>query len=43
LKNYNNEIDKFIDWLKPYLKNEKGTIIGWKWYEEDMSPTVIEM
>lgn len=39
LKNYNNEIDKFIDWIKPY-SDTKG-FIGYKRYEEDEEPNLI--
>lgn len=39
LKNYDNEIDRFIYWVKPYMES-KG-FIGYKRYEEDKSPTLI--
>lgn len=41
LKNYNNEISKFIDWLMPYVDEEVGQCIGWTWYEEKRIPTLI--
>lgn len=41
LKNYEGEIDKFIDWISPYLKGCDGTCIGWKWYEEDDMPILL--
>lgn len=37
IKNYDSEIEKFLDWLTPYL--EEG--IGWTMYEEDEFPTLI--
>lgn len=43
LKNYDDEICKFIDWIKPYLDNIEGECIGWSWHEEDDSPTLIHM
>lgn len=41
LKNYDSEIEKFIDWLNPYVDTYEGMCIGWKWYEEDDQPTLI--
>lgn len=41
IKNYDGEIEAFIDWIKPYLENEEGECIGWSWYEEDLQPTLI--
>lgn len=41
LKNYDDEIELFIDWLQPYIEGERGTCIGWSWYEERISPTLI--
>ena len=41
IKNYDGEIEQFIDWLKPYVDAEDGTCIGWTWYEEDLQPTLI--
>lgn len=32
LKNYNEEIEKFLDWLRPYIKTYG--YIGTYWYEE---------
>ena len=43
LKNYDNEIDLFIDWLKPYLDEFERNCIGWSWYEESEVPTLIIM
>ena len=41
LKNYDNEIKHFIDWLTPYIDQEDGECIGWSWYEEDDRPTLL--
>ena len=41
IKNYDGEIEAFIDWIKPYLENEEGQCIGWSWYEEELQPTLI--
>lgn len=39
LKNYNEGIEKFMDWLCPYIET-KG-FLGYKRYEEDKNPTLI--
>ncbi len=36
LKNYDAEIEKFLDWLKPYCE----TLRDWHWYEEVNAPTI---
>jgi hypothetical protein len=42
LKDYDNEIDKFIDWLKPYIdKDKENMFIGYKRYETENEPTLI--
>ena len=41
LKNYNDELTKFLDWLMPYIDQPDGACIGWTWYEEDDKPTLI--
>lgn len=41
LKDYDDEISKFIDWITPYVFASGETCIGWKWYEEDEKPTLI--
>ncbi|AGF89304.1 hypothetical protein SP069_00185 [Salmonella phage SP069] len=41
IKNYDGEIEAFIDWFKPYVDAEEGQCIGWSWYEEDLQPTLI--
>ena len=39
LKNYNDEIMKFLDWIFPYI--ETDGFIGWTMYEEDEHPTLL--
>lgn len=39
LKNYDNEIDLFIDWLTPYVDHDG--FAGYKRYEEDEHPTLL--
>ena len=41
LKNYDDEIDKFVDWITPYLDKREGDFLGFKRYEEDEDPTLI--
>ncbi|HAZ2983855.1 TPA: hypothetical protein J0587_004682 [Salmonella enterica subsp. enterica serovar Kentucky] len=41
IKNYDGEIESFIDWLKPYVDAPEGQCIGWSWYEEGQQPTLI--
>ncbi len=41
LKNYDNEIAKFIDWLMPYIEMDSGDYIGHYRYEEDIIPTLL--
>lgn len=41
IKNYDGEIESFIDWLKPYIDAPEGQCIGWSWYEEEQQPTLI--
>jgi hypothetical protein len=41
-KNYDDEIEKFIDWIMPYLeKYEEGDFLGFYRYEETEEPTLI--
>ena len=40
-KNYDNEIDLFIDWIKPYLNHKDGDFLGTQCYELDTVPTTI--
>ncbi|WP_343349187.1 hypothetical protein [Terrisporobacter petrolearius] len=41
LKNYDNEIDKFIDWIKPYVEGSWYEFLGYKRNEENEGPTLI--
>lgn len=42
LKEYDNEIEYFFDWIRPYIETYGTKIcIGWSWYEEDDKPTLI--
>ena len=41
LKDYDEEIAAFLDWVKPYLDQCDGECIGWSWYEEADEPTLI--
>lgn len=41
LKNYDNEIQKFIDWIMPYLAKYEGEFLGFYRYEESEQPTLI--
>lgn len=40
-KNYNNEIDLFLDWIMPYVEAEPGKWLGYHMYENDDVPTLI--
>jgi hypothetical protein len=42
-KNYSGEIDKFLDWIKPFLARWNREVLGWTWYEEAEEPTLIRM
>lgn len=41
LKNYDNEIEKFIDWIMPYLNKSEGEFLGFHRYEESEEPVLI--
>ena len=41
LKNYDDEIEKFIDWVTPYLYEDEGNFLGFSRYEETEQPTLI--
>ena len=41
LKDYDEEIAAFIDWVRPYLDEPEEKCIGWSWYEEMDEPTLI--
>jgi hypothetical protein len=40
-KNYDNEIELFLDWIMPYVDAFDGDYIGYYRYEEDKVPTFI--
>ena len=40
-KNYQGEVEKFFDWISPYVeKDGDKTFIGYSLYEEDYEPTL---
>lgn len=41
LKNYDKEIQKFIDWITPYVDSAEGECLGYYRYEECDQPTII--
>lgn len=41
LKNYSQEIEKFIDWLRPHLACDVDEMIGYYRYEESREPTIV--
>lgn len=41
LKNYDNEIQLFLDWIDPYLDMQPGDFLGFYRYEETETPTLI--
>lgn len=42
LKNYESEIEKFVDWIKPYIgKPYEGEFMGYMRYEESEEPTLL--
>lgn len=41
LKNYDNEIGKFTDWIMPYLGEPDGNFLGFSRYEENEQPNLI--
>jgi len=41
LKNYDSEIDRFIDWIAPYIDCYEGDFLGFKRYEEFNEPELI--
>lgn len=41
LKNYNSEIEKFVNWIMPYLDKENGNFLGFSRYEESEEPDLI--
>jgi hypothetical protein len=43
LKNYDGEIDKFFDWLRPLVVGEPGQVIGHQQYETEDEPTLVRL
>ena len=43
LKNYDDEIKHFIDWIKPYIDAAPGEFLGFYRYEESAHPTLVYM
>lgn len=43
LKNYDDEIKHFIDWIKPYVDADPGEFLGFYRYEESAHPTLVYM
>ena len=41
IKNYEDEIEQFFAWLRPFVEGEKGDFIGYMRYEESREPTLI--
>lgn len=41
LKNYNKEIEKFVDWIDSYVYKESGGFLGFSRYQESQDPTLI--
>jgi hypothetical protein len=42
LKNYDNEIKKFVDWIDPYINKQSGDFLGFSRYEESEDPNIIK-
>lgn len=36
LKNYGDEIEKFVDWITPHLDQDPGEFLGYSLYEDSM-------
>jgi hypothetical protein len=43
IKNYENEIEEFFDWLRPWINAEKGEFIGYLRYETSLLPELVLM
>ena len=39
-KNYEEEIEKFMDWIDPMVDEPAGTFLGYSLYEQDEQPTL---
>ena len=40
LKNYDGEIEKFFDWIRPHLEADENVMIGYSRYEKSREPTI---
>lgn len=40
LKNYGSEIEKFFDWIDPYVDLPEGRFMGYELYEESDEPSI---
>lgn len=40
-KNYNDEIEKFLNWIAPYVDDHNDNFLGFYRYEEAEEPTLI--
>lgn len=41
IKNYNSEIENFVDWINPHIDAEPNTFLGFRRWEEADTPTHI--
>lgn len=41
LKNYDEEIDKFVDWITPHIEAFEGDFLGYSRHEETEDPKLI--
>ena len=41
IKNYDEEIEKFFEWIMPFIDGFEGDFIGYSRYEESQSPKLV--
>lgn len=41
LKNYDDEIALFVDWIRPYINKYEGEFLGFSRYEESETPELL--
>lgn len=41
IKNYENEIEEFFEWIMPHVDAEEGDFIGYKRFEQSQMPELI--
>jgi hypothetical protein len=41
IKNYENEIEAFFEWLMPWVDAKEGDFIGYKRHENDQKPDLV--